>query len=234
MTHRAEPMAPSKRMTRFVVLLSAGLAMVAALACSASSSPSSPYGGSPAGDDGGTADLGSDPGASGSSGASTGGGTSGATSSSGSASSSGGARRDAAPSSGRDGGSAAAACSDANACDPRECTVCVPSDGGLDAAICLKGATATCGKNEATFHCASQADCATGESCCGSYNLSNSTLTTACHVGSCPAAAPLCGAGSQCQLCKTTQECASGTCIKQECNGSSVQFCSQNIFCTAL
>ena len=46
MTHRAVPMAPSKRMTRFVVLSIAGLAIVAALACSASSSPSSLYGGS--------------------------------------------------------------------------------------------------------------------------------------------------------------------------------------------
>jgi hypothetical protein len=112
--------------------------------------------------------------------------------------------------------------------------VCVPQNGGLDAATCEPGATAVCGNNAATFHCASIADCASDEVCCGSFNLSAFSLTTACQKGSCPAALPLCSSGTQCQLCKHDSECGNSKCVDQNCNGSEVHFCALNSLCTAL
>jgi hypothetical protein len=218
-------MAVRRIVIRVVVLMAAGLAVPFGIACSSSSAGSLPGGDSQTSSGGSTADDTT-------TGGSSGGGTqSGSSATTGSGSSSAAGRRDAGTSAGD--ASAAGKCSDPNACDPHACTVCVPSDGGLDAAICVEGATATCGKNEAVFHCASQMDCASGESCCGSYDLTGDTVTTSCHPGSCPAALPLCTSGSVCQLCKTAAECSSGTCVEQSCNGSSVRFCSQNPFCTA-
>ena len=139
--------------------------------------------------------------------------------------------------SGSHGGSSASdagssACTQNN-CDPHTCTVCVPQNGGLDAAVCMSGTDIKCGGNAATFHCASSDDCDTGEVCCGSFDLNASTLTTACAKGKCPAAFPLCTTGTQCQLCKHDDECGGGTCTDQVCNGNEVHFCAQNALCTA-
>jgi hypothetical protein len=112
--------------------------------------------------------------------------------------------------------------------------VCVPQSGGLEAGTCERGTTAVCGDNAATFHCASTADCASDEVCCGSFDLSAFTLTTACQKGTCPSPPPLCASGTQCQLCKQDSECGGGKCTDQSCGGNEVHFCTLNSFCTAL
>jgi hypothetical protein len=111
--------------------------------------------------------------------------------------------------------------------------VCVPQNGGLDAAVCMQGTDVSCGGNAATFHCGTADDCASGEVCCGTFDLAANSLNTACAKGSCPAAFPLCQTGTQCQLCKHDSECGGGTCTDQVCNGNEVHFCAQNALCTA-
>ena len=219
-------MRPSLHFARIALALGLGCGVASAMACSGTQK------GSPSGNGDDAAVDPDDSGAPASGPSSGGAGTSsgsGSPSGSGSGSSSSGSGAEHAA----DGGASSSTCTRAD-CDPHFCTVCVPQSGGLEAGTCEPGTTAVCGNNAATFHCASTADCASGEVCCGSFDLSAFTLTTACQKGTCPSPPPLCASGTQCQLCKQDSECGGGKCTDQSCGGNEVHFCTLNSFCTAL
>jgi len=95
-------------------------------------------------------------------------------------------------------------------------TCCVPVDGGVDAAYCISGTTASCGAGVGTFHCAAAADCQSGDVCCGIYDLAAQTAATVCQAGSCVIA----------QFCKTDAECRNGMpCVAQICAGAPSHLC---------
>ncbi len=119
----------------------------------------------------------------------------------------------------------------ATPCDLRSKTCCTPVDGGIDASYCVNGNQVACGTNTATYHCLSAPDCpATGDVCCGTFDLSGKTATTVCQTGNCGGI----------QFCTTDGECrVGGSCVAQSCLGvSPLHFCglqSQAPYnCTAL
>ena len=102
-------------------------------------------------------------------------------------------------------------------CDLRSKTCCLPADGGSDAAYCLNGNSVSCGTDVGTFHCGGVTDCASGEVCCGVYDLAAQTAGTVCQRPNCALA----------QFCETNAECPSGVkCIAQSCMyGANVYLC---------
>jgi hypothetical protein len=102
-------------------------------------------------------------------------------------------------------------------CDLRSETCCLPADGGADAAYCLNGNSVSCGTGVGTFHCGGVADCASGEVCCGVYDLTALTAGTVCQRPNCALA----------QFCETNAECPNGVkCTAQSCMyGANVHLC---------
>jgi hypothetical protein len=119
----------------------------------------------------------------------------------------------------------------ATPCDLRLKTCCWPGDAGIDASYCIEGNTVNCGADIITYHCLSNVDCPkSGDLCCGVYDLTAMTASTACQA-SC---------GSNVQFCEGDPECGKGVkCVSQSCQGvSPLHFCglqSQSPYnCTAL
>ena len=75
----------------------------------------------------------------------------------------------------------------------------------------------SCGTDVGTFHCGGVTDCASGEVCCGVYDLTALTAGTVCQRPSCMLA----------QFCETNAECPNGVkCIAQSCMyGANVYLC---------
>jgi hypothetical protein len=116
-----------------------------------------------------------------------------------------------------DGGYVVRNCA-ATPCDLRSKTCCLPSDGGYDASYCVEGNTLNCGADIITYHCLGAVDCPkSGNLCCGIYDLTAMTASTACQT-SC---------GSNPQFCFVDGECAKGVkCLSQSCQGvSPLYFC---------
>ncbi len=118
----------------------------------------------------------------------------------------------------------------AQPCDLRSNTCCLPVDGGIDASYCVGGSTTSCGSQTATYHCLGTVDCpASGNLCCGTYDLNAKTAATVCQTAAC----------STVQFCMTDGECQGTSCVAQSCMGvSPLHLCglqSQAPFsCTAL
>ena len=68
-------------------------------------------------------------------------------------------------------------------CDLRSKTCCLPADGGYDASYCVEGNTLNCGADIITYHCLGAIDCPkSGDLCCGIYDLTAMTASTACQT----------------------------------------------------
>ncbi len=191
-------------------LVVASLVVAAFAACGGSSQ--APVGGnaSSGGSSSGATSSGSSSGSS--SGASSGGSSSG-TGSSGAGSSGGSSSGSGVPEGGLPVTPGQIECGSAGACATASNTCCIATDGGTS---CISGATASCPTDSASLHCLEAADCASGQVCCGTYDLNAGTASTSCQTGPCGTV----------QFCRTSGECDNAQpCTPQSCAGQQLELC---------